>query len=182
MRFIIFFIFLIIFLIPISIISLIIKLDSSGPIIFWSKRVGKNDLLFLMPKFRTMYEDTPQVATHLLTDEENKVTKIGKILRKYSLDEIPQIYSIYKGDMDVIGPRPALFNQDDLIKLRRENKINTFNPGLTGWAQVNGRDSLSIPEKVKLEVYYMNNKGLYMDLKIIFLTIIKIINKRDISH
>ena len=133
--------------IPLLLIIILIRIDSKGPILFWSKRVGQHEEIFLMPKFRTMKIDTPQLATHLLDNHKDRVTAIGKFLRKFSLDEIPQFYSILKGDMNLIGPRPALFNQKDLIKLRRKYKLNNIKPGLTGWAQVNGRDTISIEKK-----------------------------------
>ena len=178
---------LVIILIPVIlilffIISILIKIDSYGPIIHWSKRIGKEEKEFLMPKFRTMYNDTPQLASHLLEKKTNKITKIGSLLRKFSLDEVPQIYSILKGDMTLIGPRPALFNQYDLINLRRDKNINNHKPGLTGWAQVNGRDKLTIEEKVLLDAEYFDKKNLIFDLKIIFLTIQKVLGARDILH
>jgi len=170
-------------LIPVYIfIAILIKFDSKGPIIFWSKRFGKNNKLYKMPKFRTMYQDTPQVASHLLKDSERYISKFGKFLRKYSLDELPQIYSILMGDMSIIGPRPALFNQSDLIKLRIKYKIDKLKPGLTGWAQVNGRDTLSIKEKVALETFYLENRTLLIDMKIIYLTIKKVFQAKDITH
>ena len=163
-------------------ISVVIFFTFNGPILFWSKRNGKNNKIFLMPKFRTMNINSPNVATHLLVNPEKHLTKIGKILRKFSLDEIPQFYSVLKGDMAIIGPRPALYNQYDLITLRGKYKLNKILPGLTGWAQINGRDELSIDEKVKLEIYYMSNKSLFFDLRIIFLTIFKLFLKKGISH
>lgn len=163
-------------------ISILIKIDSKGPIIHWSKRIGKNEKIFLMPKFRTMHISTPQVATHLFKDQEMHITKFGSFLRKYSLDELPQLYSILVGDMTFIGPRPALFNQQDLIFLRRRNNLNNIKPGITGWAQVNGRDTVSIEEKVILELEYNKKKGIFIDSKIVVMTILKVITKTDINH
>ena len=171
-----------ILLIVTIIISFLIKIDSKGPIIHWSKRIGKNEKIFLMPKFRTMHISTPQVATHLFKDQKMHITKLGSFLRKYSLDELPQLYSILVGDMTFIGPRPALFNQQDLIILRRKNNLNIVKPGITGWAQVNGRDTISIDEKVRLELEYNKKKGIFIDIKIVMMTILKVITKSDINH
>ena len=171
------------FLFPVFIlISIFIKLDSAGEIMFWSERVGIENKTFLMPKFSTMRPETPKVATHLLENPEKYHTKVGSFLRKTSLDEIPQLYSIIKGDMGFIGPRPALFNQDDLIKLRTEKGIHKLKPGVTGWAQVNGRDELSISQKVLFEEEYLNKKSFLMDISIIWLTLIKVISQDNISH
>lgn len=164
------------------IISLIIILNSRGPIIHWSKRIGKQNKIFLMPKFRTMISTAPQIATHLIKDSDNLITWSGAYLRKSSLDEIPQLYSIIKGDMNFIGPRPALFNQFELIDLRTKNNIHLQKPGITGWAQINGRDSISIINKVDLEKHYKENNSLYLNLKIIFLTFIKVFKRDSISH
>ena len=164
------------------VISLLIKLSSSGDIFFWSKRVGIENKIFLMPKFSTMGPDTPKVATHLLHDPEQYYTRVGSFLRKTSLDEIPQLLSILKGDMSFIGPRPALFNQDDLIKLRTEKGIHQLKPGITGWAQVNGRDEIPISEKVALEEEYLHNQSWRMDLYILWLTLIKVIIRDNITH
>ena len=179
--------FLIIIFLPLIIIiflliSSLIFFSFGGPILFWSKRVGRNKKIFLMPKFRTMKINTPVVATHLLGKPETHLTKIGKFLRKLSLDEVPQFFSILKGDMSLVGPRPALFNQYDLISLREKQKINRILPGLTGWAQINGRDDLTIEEKVKLETYYLSKKSLFFDIKILLLTIFKLLLKKGISH
>jgi len=163
-------------------ISILVKITSKGPILFWSNRVGGNGKNFLMPKFRTMQVETPEVATHLLENPKAHITKIGKFLRKYSLDEIPQILSVLSGDMNIVGPRPALFSQEDLIELRHKYKIDKIKPGITGWAQVNGRDEISITEKVNLDLFYANNKGFYLDLKILFITIKKVLFKTNISH
>lgn len=176
------FLLIIIFIIPAIIIYITIKLTSSGPAIHWSKRIGKNNIIFLMPKFRTMKIDTPQVATHLLNNSKNYLTPIGTFLRKTSLDELPQIWSVFIGNMHIVGPRPALFNQDDLIQLRTKNNIHLLTPGVTGWAQINGRDELSIAEKVKFDKEYLDNRSLGLDLKIIFLTAYKVIKSSGITH
>lgn len=168
--------------VPMLLIVVAIRLTSSGSVIYWSERVGKNNKIFRMPKFRTMHIDTPAVATHLMLDVDAYVTKPGKVLRKASLDELPQLWSILVGDMSVVGPRPALFNQDDLIKLRSETGVHELTPGLTGWAQINGRDELPIPEKVKLDVEYMQRKSFWFDLKIIFLTFVRVLCRQGVSH
>ena len=173
---------LIILIIPIIIIAILVRCSSKGPSIYWSKRVGLDNNIFLMPKFRTMQIDTPAVATHLMKDSSVFLTPIGGILRKFSLDEIPQLYSILKGDMSFVGPRPALFNQDDLISLRKEKGIDKLTPGVTGWAQINGSDSLSIPDKVNLDFEYLNKQSILFDFLIIKSTIVKVIGKNDISH
>lgn len=175
-------ILLIFIFLPFLIIAVLVKFTSKGPVFHLSKRVGKNNMLFLMPKFRSMKVDTPQVATHLLEDPENFLTPIGLFLRKSSLDELPQIFSVLSGEMSFVGPRPALFNQQDLIKLRTQLGIQTLNPGITGWAQVNGRDELAIPLKVKFDEYYLKNQSLFLDLKIIFLTFYKVFKSEGISH
>ena len=169
-------------LLPILIIAFLVRITSKGPILYWSDRVGRDNAIFLMPKFRSMYIDTPIVATHLMIDAETFLTPIGGFLRRYSLDELPQLFSILKGDMSFVGPRPALFNQDDLIALRTEQGVDKLVPGVTGWAQVNGRDELSIPEKVALEVEYMQKKSFWFDLKILWMTFLKVINNQGISH
>jgi O-antigen biosynthesis protein WbqP len=171
-----------ILLIPIVITAILVKLSSKGPILYWSDRVGRNNAIFKMPKFRSMKVDTPAVATHLLADPKSALTPVGDFLRKSSLDELPQLWSILKGDMSFVGPRPALFNQDDLIALRTEKGIDKLIPGLTGWAQINGRDELPIPDKVALDVEYLAQQSLVMDIKIIWLTFIKVIKKDGISH
>ncbi len=168
--------------IPMIIIGIAIKISSRGNILYWSKRVGKDNRIFLMPKYRTMIMDTPEVATHLLENPDSFYTSIGRILRKSSLDELPQIFSILTGHMSFIGPRPALYNQDDLIKLRTKIGIHKLKPGITGWAQVNGRDEIPIPEKVDLEEEYLNNKSWRMDLYILRLTLFKVIIRDDITH
>ncbi|MFA5216270.1 sugar transferase [Sulfuricurvum sp.] len=172
----------ILLLIPFLLIALMVRLTSKGPILYWSQRVGKNNTLFLMPKFRSMWIDTPAVATHLLNDPEALLTPIGSFLRRSSLDEIPQLWSILKGDMSFVGPRPALFNQDDLIAARTGLGIHRLIPGLTGWAQINGRDELPIPEKVALDADYLNRRSLYFDLKIIVLTFLKVLQKEGVTH
>ena len=168
--------------IPALFICILIKLDSPGPAIFYSKRFGKNKVIFLMPKFRTMNINTPQVATNLLENSEKYITKFGGLLRKTSADEIPQIWSVFKGDMSLVGPRPALFNQYELIKLRDVYKINSLTPGLTGWAQINGRDELSIDKKVESENFYKKNQSFFFDFKILFLTFLKVIKMNNIKH
>jgi O-antigen biosynthesis protein WbqP len=158
------------------------KLTDRGPFLHWSKRVGKNSTLFLMPKIRTMRMDTPQVATHLLQDGTNYLTPMGSFLRKSSLDELPQLLSILKGDMSFVGPRPALFNQDDLMELRRQAGVDVLIPGLTGWAQINGRDELSLPEKVRFEREYLENRSFSFDLKILALTALKVLARESVQH
>lgn len=164
------------------VVAIAVKLTSTGPILYWSDRVGRDNKIFKMPKFRTMRVDTPALATHLLPDPKQFITPIGSFLRKSSLDELPQLWSIIKGDMSFVGPRPALFNQGDLIVMRDRYGIDKLLPGLTGWAQVNGRDELSIPDKVKFDIEYMNKQSLWFDIKIIFLTGLKVLNKDNIKH
>lgn len=171
-----------IFFIPILIIAVLVKLTSKGPALHWSKRIGQNNKIFLMPKFRTMLIETPQVATHLLQNPDSFLTPIGKFLRKTSLDELPQIYSVLMGDMSLVGPRPALFNQDDLVALRTSKGIDKLKPGVTGWAQINGRDDLSIPVKVEYDFNYLQKMNLFFDIKILFLTVIKVIKSDGIKH
>ena len=149
---------------------------------FWSKRVGIFNKEFLMPKFRSMKLNTPQLASHLLTTPENHVTRVGRVLRKYSLDEIPQLWSVLRGNMSFVGPRPALFNQEDLISLRSQKGIDILKPGITGWAQINGRDEISIQKKIEFDEYYLKNRNFFIDMKIIYLTIFKVISKEGISH
>ena len=169
-------------LLPILLVAVIVRLTSSGLILYWSDRVGRYNKIFKMPKFRTMRVDTPAVATHLLPNPKKFLTPVGSFLRKSSLDELPQLWSILKGDMSFVGPRPALFNQDDLIALRKQYGVDKLLPGLTGWAQVNGRDELPIPDKVKLDVEYMHNQNIFFDLKIILLTLFKVIRSDGIQH
>jgi len=167
---------------PILIIAFIVRLTSSGPALYWSNRVGRCNIIFKMPKFRTMQVGTPAVATHLLADSGQYLTPVGSFLRKSSLDELPQLWSILIGDMSFVGPRPALFNQDDLITLRTEYGVDKLVPGLTGWAQVNGRDELSIPIKVQYEVEYLQKQSLWFDLKILGLTFLKVVRRAGVSH
>ena len=173
---------LFIFLPILFILFFIYQIFEGGNLIFWSKRIGKNNIVFLMPKLRTMKKLTPDIATHLLTNQNEYVTKLGKILRKTSLDEIPQLYSVLKGDMTIVGPRPALFNQYDLIKLRTKNNIHFLKPGITGLAQVKGRDLLTISEKVAFDKKYLNQKNFFLDIKIICITVIKLFISKDILH
>jgi O-antigen biosynthesis protein WbqP len=164
---------------------LLVKLSSKGPALYWSKRVGQKNKLFSMPKFRSMRVGTPQIATHLLnqqTDPNAFLTPVGSFIRKTSLDELPQLWSVLKGDMSVVGPRPALFNQDDLIALRTEKNVHTLKPGITGWAQVNGRDEIPIPQKVALDEYYLKHQSIWLDIKIICMTVIKVIRRDKITH
>ena len=175
-------ILILIFAIPFICIAIIIKSESRGPSIFYSKRFGKNKSIFLMPKFRSMKVNTPQLATNLLNNSENYITTFGIFLRKTSLDELPQLWSILKGDMTFVGPRPALFNQYDLIDLRQRFGINLLTPGLTGWAQINGRDQVSLYKKVEIERFYQKNQSIMLDLKILYLTFLKVIKMKDIKH
>lgn len=168
--------------VPILIITLMVKLTSKGPILYWSDRVGINNEIFRMPKFRTMRVDTPAVATHLMKDPDAYLTPIGSFLRKFSLDELPQLYSILKGDISFVGPRPALYNQDDLIELRTGKGIQQLIPGITGWAQVNGRDKLPIPAKVGFDGYYLKNRSFSFDLKILWITVVKVLKKEGVTH
>ena len=169
-------------LLPVFITAVLIKLTSKGPVLYWSERVGKNNAIFKMPKFRSMKVDTPVVATHLLADPKSVLTAVGDFLRKSSLDELPQLWCILKGDMSFVGPRPALFNQDDLIALRTEKGVVKLVPGLTGWAQVNGRDDLSIMEKVALDVEYMERQSFWFDMKVLWLTVKKVFRRDGVSH
>jgi len=171
-----------VFLLPIVLVAIAVKLTSPGPAIYWSDRVGRHNSIFRMPKFRTMRTDTPAVATHLLADPAAYLTPIGSFLRKTSLDEFPQLWSILKGDMSFVGPRPALFNQNDLIDLRTEHKVHELIPGLTGWAQVNGRDELEIPVKVKLDAEYLQRQSMFFDIRILWLTFVKVIRRDGVSH
>lgn len=169
-------------LLPIVLVALMVKLTSRGPALYWSDRVGRHNKIFRMPKFRTMRVGTPTVATHLLADPAAHLTPIGGFLRKSSLDELPQLWSILKGDMSFVGPRPALFNQEDLIALRTQYGVDELVPGLTGWAQINGRDELPIPEKVKLDVVYLQRRSLGFDVLILWRTLIKVLAKDGVSH
>ena len=167
---------------PFLLVILMVRLTSVGTILYWSNRVGRNNKLFKMPKFRTMLVDTPAVATHLLPDAKQFLTPVGSFLRKSSLDELPQLWSIIKGDMSFVGPRPALFNQYDLIELRTNYGVDKLLPGLTGWAQTNGRDELPISEKVKLDIEYMQNQSLSLDLKILAMTFLKVLRSDGVQH
>ncbi len=167
---------------PILVIALLVRLTSSGPALYWSDRIGRGNRVFRMPKFRSMRIDTPAVATHLLADPDAYLTSIGSFLRKTSLDELPQLWSILKGDMSFVGPRPALFNQDDLIALRTLYEVHELVPGLTGWAQVNGRDELPIPEKVRLDAEYMQNRSFLLDMRILWMTFVKVLRRDGVSH
>lgn len=168
--------------IPMLLTALAVKLTSSGPILYWSDRIGRDNRIFKMPKFRTMRTNTPAVATHLLDDPDRWLTPIGKFLRKSSIDEFPQFFSILVGDMSFVGPRPALFNQADLIALRTENGVHALTPGLTGWAQINGRDELPIPVKVDFDVWYLAHRSFLLDLKIIAMTFVKVVKKEGVTH
>jgi O-antigen biosynthesis protein WbqP len=167
---------------PIAAVAVAVRLTSPGPALYWSDRVGRHNRIFRMPKFRSMRTDTPAVATHLLQNPDQWLTPIGPFLRKSSLDELPQLWSILKGDMSFVGPRPALFNQDDLIALRTEKGVHQLVPGLTGWAQVNGRDELPIPQKVALDAEYLQRQSLRFDLKILWMTALKVLARDGVSH
>ena len=169
-------------LVPVLIVAALVRLTSKGPALYWSDRVGRHNAIFKMPKFRSMRVGTPAVATHLLADARSHLTPIGSFLRKSSLDELPQLWSILVGDMSFVGPRPALFNQQDLIDLRTEQGVHTLVPGLTGWAQVNGRDELPIPEKVKLDVAYLQRQSLWFDVRILWMTFVKVLMRDGVSH
>ncbi|MCJ8238719.1 sugar transferase [Peteryoungia algae] len=173
---------LVVFAVPMAIVALAVRATSKGPALYWSQRVGRDNRLFSMPKFRTMLTDTPVVATHLLGDAKKHLTPIGSFLRKTSLDELPQLWCILKGDMSFVGPRPALFNQDDLIAARTARNVHSLLPGLTGWAQVNGRDELAIPEKVALDAEYLRRRSFLFDLRILGLTAIKVLGAAGVQH
>jgi O-antigen biosynthesis protein WbqP len=175
-------ILVILFAFPFLLISFLIRYGSPGPAIHWSKRVGRNNILFSMPKFRTMRLGTPEVATHLLNNPDQFITPIGRFLRKTSLDELPQLWSILTGEMAFVGPRPALHNQNDLVDLRKNYEIHHLTPGITGWSQVKGRDHLGIPQKVELEHYYLENRSLGLDIKILWLTFLVVTGGKGISH
>jgi O-antigen biosynthesis protein WbqP len=169
-------------IIPMFLIIVMISLTSKGSVLYWSNRVGKNNAIFKMPKFRSMLTDTPAVATHLLDNPDVYLSPIGGFLRSTSLDELPQLFSVLKGDMSFVGPRPALFNQGDLIALRTEKGVDKLLPGITGWAQVNGRDELSIPDKVALDVEYLNRQSFWFDMKILWMTFLKVMKRDGVSH
>ena len=173
---------LVILLMPMILIAISVKASSGGKILYWSDRVGRDNIVFKMPKFRSMVTNTPAMATHLLKNPKSTLTPIGNFLRRYSLDEFPQLWSIIKGDMSFVGPRPALFNQEDLISLRSTQGVDKILPGLTGWAQINGRDELPIAEKVKMDAEYLERRSFFFDLKILWLTFLKIVRKDGISH
>lgn len=175
-------ILLILFAVPMALIALAVKLTSKGPVLYWSNRVGRKNRIFYMPKFRSMQTNAPQVATHLLANPDSFLTPIGGFLRRSSLDELPQLFSVLNGDLSLVGPRPALFNQDDLIALRTESGVHNLVPGITGWAQVNGRDELPIPEKVRLDREYLRTRSFWLDIKILFLTILKVVRREGVSH
>lgn len=170
------------FALPLLVVALLVRLTSPGPILYWSDRVGKNNRIFSMPKFRSMRVGTPALATHLLKAPDRHLTPIGSFLRRSSLDELPQLWSILVGDMSFVGPRPALFNQDDLIALRTTQGVHKLTPGLTGWAQVNGRDELPIPEKVKLDVEYLHRRAFWFDLQILWLTLVRVFRRDGVAH
>lgn len=167
---------------PFFLIAILVRLSSKGPVIHWSDRIGINNKIFKMPKFRTMSINAPAVATHLLANPDAYLTPVGPFLRKTSLDELPQLWSVLKGDMSFVGPRPALYNQDDLVKLRTEKGIHLLVPGLTGWAQINGRDELPISIKVNFDEYYLNNMSFWFDLKILWMTLLKVIKGEGVTH
>ena len=174
---------LIVFLfLPMLIVTILVKVTSKGPVLYWSDRVGQYNLIFKMPKFRTMQMGTPDVATHLLEDPEEYLTSVGTFLRKSSLDELPQMLSIIKGDMSFVGPRPALYNQEDLIELRTQKGVHVLTPGLTGWAQINGRDELPISVKVDYDTYYLHNRSFILDVRIIIQTFFKTLHSTGINH
>jgi O-antigen biosynthesis protein WbqP len=172
----------ILFAAPLIVVAVAVRLTSSGPALYWSDRVGRNNCIFKMPKFRSMRTDTPAVATHLLSNPKSFLTPIGSFLRRSSLDELPQIWSVLVGDMSFVGPRPALFNQADLISLRTQRQVHILLPGLTGWAQVNGRDELPISVKVDLDIEYMQKKSFFFDIYILYLTFIKVLKRDGVTH
>jgi O-antigen biosynthesis protein WbqP len=169
-------------LLPLILIAIIIRSTSKGPSLYWSDRIGKDNIVFKMPKFRTMLTNTPVVATHLLDNADTYLSRIGSFLRRSSLDELPQLFSVLKGDMSFVGPRPALYNQDDLIALRSEKGVDKLLPGITGWAQVNGRDELSIPDKVALDAEYLDRQSFLFDMKIFWMTFLKVMEGDGVSH
>ena len=176
-----FFLFLVL-LISLLLIAVLVITTSRGPVLYWSDRIGKNNKIFKMPKFRSMLTGTPAVATHLLNNPDSYLSPIGSFLRSSSLDELPQLFSVLKGDMSFVGPRPALYNQDDLISLRTDKGVDKLLPGVTGWAQVNGRDELSIPDKVTLDVEYLNRQSFWFDMNILWMTFLKVIKRDGVSH
>jgi len=173
---------LILLSVPMLIIAVLVRVTSKGPTLYWSDRVGINNVIFSMPKFRTMRVDTPAVATHLMKNSDDYLTSVGSFLRRFSLDELPQLYSVLKGDISFVGPRPALYNQDDLVELRTGTGVNRLIPGITGWAQVNGRDELPIPLKVEFDAYYLKNRSFFFDLKILWMTFVKVVKREGVTH
>ena len=171
-----------IFSLPMFLVALLVEFTSRGAVLYWSDRVGRNNSIFKMPKFRTMRIDAPAVATHLLRNPDCYLTPIGPLLRKFSLDELPQLWSVLRGDMSFVGPRPALYNQDDLIELRTKKGIHGLVPGITGWAQINGRDELPIPTKVEYDEYYFKNRSFFFDIKILYLTFFKTVKSEGVQH
>src|SRR6478752_3690096 len=167
---------------PMLAIAALVRLTSPGPAVYWSQRVGVNNRLFAMPKFRTMRIDTPEVATHLLADPDRWLTPPGALLRKTSIDELPQLWSVLVGHMSLVGPRPALFNQDDLVALRTEAGVEALRPGVTGWAQINGRDEIAIPEKVALDAEYLRRQGFWFDLTILVRTVMPVVTGRGVTR
>ena len=167
---------------PMLLVAVVVRVTSKGPALYWSDRVGQANVIFKMPKFRSMRVEAPDVATHLMTDSDTFLSPIGFFIRRSSLDELPQLFSVLKGDMSFVGPRPALFNQNDLIVMRTKKGVDKLLPGITGWAQVNGRDELSIPDKVALDVEYLNRQSFWFDLKILWMTFLKVINRDGVSH
>ena len=175
-------IIIILLAVPIILAAIAVRITSKGRVLYWSDRIGKNNKIFKMPKFRSMRIDTPAVATHLLDNPDAYLSPIGGFLRSTSLDELPQLFSVLRGDMSFVGPRPALYNQDDLITLRTEKGVDKLLPGITGWAQVNGRDDLSIPDKVALDAEYLNHQSFWFDVKILWMTFLKVIKRDGVSH
>jgi len=176
------FFLIVLLVIPMLLIAISIRLSSKGPALYWSNRIGRNNVIFKMPKFRSMLSDTPIVATHLLDKPDSYLSPIGGFLRRTSLDELPQLFSVLRGDMSFVGPRPALYNQDDLITLRTQKGVEKLLPGITGWAQVNGRDELSIPDKVALDVEYLNRQSFWFEMKILWMTFLKVVKRDGVSH
>ncbi|HON58922.1 MAG TPA: sugar transferase [Smithella sp.] len=176
------FVLLVVMALPMAVIAVLVKMDSPGPVLYWSRRVGRGNKIFLMPKFRTMALGAPEVATHLLGDAEKHITPVGKCLRAASLDELPQLWSVLTGEMSLVGPRPALHNQEDLIALRTEKGIDVLRPGITGWAQINGRDDLPILQKAAYDEYYLHHRSLRLDAKILWRTLFKVIKKEGVAH
>ena len=173
---------IILLVVPIILTAIAVRITSKGSVLYWSDRVGKNNKIFKMPKFRSMLIDTPSIATHLLNNPDSYLSPIGGFLRRSSLDELPQLISVLRGDMSFVGPRPALYNQDDLIALRSEKGVDKLLPGITGWAQVSGRDELSIPDKVAFDVEYLNRQSFWFDIKILWMTFLKVVKRDGVSH